>query len=163
MWKSRILSVVFTLGAFVAPASAETAIRPVPVDECKAIAAVLSKASGFPLDGSEQDAPPYPEGLRGKACWMAGGATGLTVKFDKAEDKINAAVKGLKDWVHDGALDADAPFATTKVFVNGNKRLVYTFAKEVPKGGCPDDRPIVDCKVPAKRWVWSFSASVYTQ
>lgn len=163
MSKSRTLSIIFMLGIFADPALAETLVRPVPLDECKALAAVLGKASGFKIDGSENDAPTYPEGLRGKVCSMGGGGTGRTIKFDKAEDKINAAVKDLKDWIHDGSLDADSPLSTIKVFVNGNKRLVYLLAKEPPKGECIDDRPIGDCKVPAKRWVWSFSASVYQQ
>lgn len=163
MSRSRTPFFGFLLSVLAVPAVAETAIKPVPPFECQKFAVLLSKASGMKLDGSEQDAPTYPDGLRGKACRMSASATGLTVPFEKAESRIDAALKGLKGWAHDGAYDADGPFATTKVFAKDEKRVVYSLAKEPPKGSCTDDRPIGDCKLAAKRWIWSFSASVYMQ
>jgi hypothetical protein len=158
MSNARIVSLALLLMA--APAAAETAIQPLPPEACQTLAGALSKATGIKLDVAEGDAPDYPEGLRGKACRMAGKATGLTLRFDQAQDKITAA---LGDWTHDFQHDADGPASTVKLYARGSERLVYALETEPPKGACKDDRPIGDCKAPRKTWLWDFSVSAYRQ
>jgi hypothetical protein len=142
------------------PVAAETAIQPLPGADCSALAAALGKALGFSLATREGPAPSYPDGLRGKACLIVGKATGLTLDFDRAQDKIAAQ---LAAWQHRVDLDADGPFSTSKGFANGAQRLVYHLSTEPPRGTCRENRPIADCKVPHRRWSWDFSAAAFTQ
>lgn len=160
MSKSRILFIALMLGVSAASASAETAIQPLAMDECKAIAGTLTKVTGIKLDVTEGEVPEYLDGLRGKACRMVGKATGLTLDFDKVQGRIHAALTG---WRYDSMKDADAPYSAVRTLEKGNQRLVYALETEPPKGTCTDDRPIVDCKVPRKRWNWTFSISAYGQ
>jgi hypothetical protein len=158
MTKTRVLSIVLVLSVVSGSALAETAIAPLPLSECQAVAATLTKTTGIKLNVAEGDVPEYLEGLRGKACRMVGKATGLSLDFEKVQGSIHAALTG---WTYDSQKDADAPYSVIRTLDKGNQRLVYALATDPPKGTCTDNRPIVDCKVPHKRWNWDFSISAF--
>lgn len=160
MSKAALVRIAILLACSVRPAAADTAIEPLAIEDCRALAVLLTRATGIKLDVAEAPAPDYPDGLRGKACRLTGKATGLTLRFDTIQDRIERALKG---WAHDGAQDADGAFSARKVYASGAKRLAYSLEKEPPKGTCTANRPIVDCKVPARRWIWDFSVAAYRQ
>jgi hypothetical protein len=141
-------------GAAPPAMAAETNIIPLPPSDCGAVSAAVSRAINIPLK-TRVATPSFPDGLHGDACLLSGQASGLTILFDRAQDKIAAA---LTDWRHLEALDADGPGSTNKAFARGPQRFVYDLSMDPPPGTCSGNKPITACKVPLRRWVWSFKA-----
>jgi hypothetical protein len=160
MLKAIIVLAGMTLLGVTLPAmAAETSIVPLPPSDCDAVAAAITKALNIPLK-TKVGTPSFPDGLRGNACLLSGQASGLTIRFDRAQDKIAAA---LTEWRHLEALDADGPGSTNKTFAQGQRRLVYDLSMDPPPGTCSENKPIAACKVPFRRWIWSFKAAGFVE
>ncbi len=161
MIRTSILAAnIVWLMASVPASAADTNIQPLPTPDCRAIADAVGKSIGIPLTIAVGPAPSYPAGLHGRACVMSGKATGLTVPFEPAQDKIAAALAG---WQHLGEIDADGPVSTEKEFMKGPQRVIYSLSIDPPRGTCRDNRPIGDCKVPLRRWTWKLVAHAFLQ
>jgi hypothetical protein len=158
MRATRVIATLFVLGVNM-PAFAETAIQPLPKEECQAIAVTLTKVTGIKLNVTEGTPPIMLEGLSGKACLMNGQATGVKRDFNTIQFKVAEAFPG---WTT-AEYDADGAAALVRSLKLGNKRLAYRLEMEPPKGTCTENVPIVDCKVPMKRWVWTIEAAGYTR
>lgn len=154
MFPAGLLSLV---AAFPAVA-AQSNIKPMAQQDCDATAKAISQAIGIPLK-VKIGTPTLPEGLHGNACLLSGEAKGLTLGFEAAQDKIAAVLEG---WQHLTDQDADGPFSTFKGFAKNSQRIFYSLSEEPPRGTC-ENKPIGDCKVPPRRWTWSFTAAAFQQ
>ncbi len=157
---SILLASVLLLALNLPAIAAETSIRPLPDVDCKAIADAIGQSIRFPLTTKVGAAPSYPAGLHGSACIISGKATGLTIEFERAQDKIAAALAG---WKHLDEFDADAPFSTVKGFMKGPQRFFYTLSTDPPRGTCRENKPIADCRIPHRRWTWKMMAAAFVQ
>ncbi len=156
----RLFSLIALLSVIaISPAfAAQSRIEPLPQQDCDAAARAIGKAIGIPLT-VKIGAPAHPEGLHGNACLLSGEAKGLTIPFETAQDKIAAALAG---WKHLTERDADGPFSTFKGFAKNAQQIFYSLSVDPPRGTC-EDKPIGDCKVPPRRWTWSFTAAAFVQ
>lgn len=123
------------------------------------MAQTISQAVGIALQTTVGE--PDLSGIRGTACVMSGRATGLTLHFDDVRQKLEASLAGA-GWTAVSDFDADGPASTLKGFAKGSQRAVYELSTEPPQGTC-EDVPIVDCKVPLRRWTWSLTLRAFIQ
>ncbi len=126
-------------------------IRPLPADQCRALAETLGKAIAIPL-AVGTGRPAFPTGVGGDACLISGKATGLTVEFSAAQDRIDRSIAG---WTRVIDYDADGPYSTVKGFTRGPATLLYNLETDPPAGTC-DNIVIADCKVPRRQWHWTL-------
>ena len=123
-------------------------------------AKAVGRATGIVLMTKVGPAPSYPEGVHGSACLISGKASGLTIEFEHAQDRIAAALPG---WQHLEQFDADGPYSTVKGFAKGQQRVFYTLSTDPPPATCRDNKPISACKVPHRRWTWTLTAAAFVQ
>lgn len=161
MFRLSIVSVCIVLLKTMVPAlAAETRVQPLALQDCKAVADAVGGAIGMTLMTKIGPAPSYPDGLRGNACLISGKATGLTLEFERAQEKIAAALAG---WQHLEQFDADGPYSTVKGFAKGQQRVFYSLSTDPPAGTCRSNKPISDCKVPRGRWTWQLTTAAFSE
>ncbi len=142
-----------------APAAAgDRKIKPLPLEECRSIGDMIGKAAGIPLS-ARIGKPGLVSGVTGDACLLSGRATGLTIGFAAAEDKVDRSLAG---WKHIPDYDADGPFGTVKGFTKGARTVVYSLETDPPAGSC-DNIVIADCKVPRRQWSWTLEVVAFVQ
>ncbi len=147
------------LAASLPPAlAADRKIAPLPAEACRALAQSIGKAIGISLS-TRQGKPAFPAGVQGDACLISGKATGLTVDFIPAQDRIDGSLAG---WTRVIDYDADGPYSTMKGFTKGGQTLVYSLETEPPAGTC-QDIVIGDCKVPRRQWSWKLEVVGFLQ
>lgn len=134
-------------------------VTPLTVDECAAMARTMSQTIGIPLQ-TTVGAPDLP-GVHGTACLMSGHAIGLKLDFENAREKLDASL-ARAGWTAVIDFDADGPESTQKGFAKASRRVVYALSTEPPHGTCKN-APIVDCKVPRRRWSWTLMLTAFVQ
>ncbi|MFO1103956.1 MAG: hypothetical protein U1E20_13745 [Methylocystis sp.] len=142
----------------IANAAAQN-VTPLPSDECSAIARTIGDVVGIALK-TTVGTPDLPD-LHGTACLMSGSATGLTMEFDNARKKLEASLLRAA-WTAVIDFDADGPASTQKGFAKASQRVVYALSTEPPHRACANV-PIVDCKVPRRRWVWTLKLTAFVK
>lgn len=95
----------------------------------------------------------------GTACRFSGRATGIEHRFGDALGGLQAIVEG---WEEITDIAADGPSSTTAGYRKGDRRIIVFLRAEPPDGQC---ETVVsrDCRLPAKRWRWTFDAVAYRQ
>ncbi|CAN5808804.1 hypothetical protein BH11PSE3_BH11PSE3_13490 [soil metagenome] len=68
-------------------------IRPLPGDQCHALADTLGKAMAIPPT-IKTGTPAFPTGVNGDACLLSGTTTGLVVDFSAAQHRLDRAIAG---------------------------------------------------------------------
>jgi len=155
----RVVVAAALLAASLSPVlAADRKIAPLPAETCRALAQSLAKAVGIPLS-MKQGKPTFPTGVQGDACLLSGKATGLTLDFIPAQDRIDGSLTG---WTRVIDYDADGPYSTMKGFTKGRQTLVYDLETEPPAGTC-QDIVIGDCKVPRRQWSWRLEVVGFLQ
>ncbi len=134
-------------------------VTPLDPNQCGAIARTIGQAVGISLKTTVGD--PNLSDIHGAACLMTGHATGLKLEFDKAQEKLDASLQRA-GWTAVIDFDADGPASTQKGFAKASQRIVYALSTEPPQGVC-ENVPIVDCKVPQRRWVWDLRLTAFVQ
>ncbi|WP_422000198.1 hypothetical protein [Reyranella sp.] len=154
-----VLWVVVLVAALSSVAGAkDRSIRPLPDDQCVALAQTLGSAAGIPLS-LHTGVADYPAGLSGEACLMTGTAIGLTVSHATVQARLDRA---MGRWRPVPALDADGPDSTTKAFVRDNVTVIYSLAQRPPLGTC-EDVVQADCKVPRRHWHWTLDVTAFVE
>lgn len=149
--------------AALAPAALQAAERPaapLAAADCEALARSFSEATGIAVTTSVAPARSIDSRApRGNGCVIVGTATGLTRRFDRVEASLIGTLRG---WTHDMEFDADGPMSTVKRFTQGTRKVIVSIETENLPGTCADI-PIGDCRVPLRRWTWTFKAVAYAQ
>ncbi len=138
--------------------AADRKIRPLPADQCRALADTLGKAAAIPLS-ARIGKPAFPTGVSGDACLLSGKATGLAIGFMAAQDRLDRSIAG---WRRVPDYDADGPYGTVKGFTRGEATLLYQLETDPPAGTC-EDIVIADCEVPRARWHWALEVVGFLQ
>lgn len=115
--------------------AAQQNITPMAASDCQAIAKMITRATGIPLK-IKVGVRDFPDDLRGTACLMSGRETGLTVKFDDMENKVNAVFSG---WTTLPDISFGGPAMTGAGFAKGAQRVIYFLEDGLP----PECRGIV--------------------
>lgn len=134
-------------------------LAPLDPSECDALARTASQAVGIALKTTV--GRPSQINARGTACLMSGNATGLTLDFENMRRKVEASL-ARAGWTAVADFDADGPDSTQKGFTKASQRVVYALSTEPPQGTC-ESVPLVDCKIPRRRWTWSLTLSAFVQ
>jgi len=134
-------------------------VAPLDPTECAAMARTIGQTVGIALK-TTVGAPDLPP-LRGTACLMSGHATGLKLAFETAREKLEASLVRA-GWTAVSDFDADGPASTIKGFAKASRRVVYALSTEPPHGAC-ENAPLVDCKVPRRRWSWDLTLTAFVQ
>jgi len=149
---NRMIGVAVALMVASCPAlAADRKIRPLPADQCRALAETLGRAAAIPLS-ARVGRPAFPTGVSGDACLLSGKATGLAIGFVAAQDRLD---RSLAEWKRVPDYDADGPYGTLKGFTKGEATLLYQLETDPPAGTC-DNIVIADCKVPRVQWHWTL-------
>lgn len=154
----RLLWIFAAVMLAVPAVASDRKIRPLPPEACKAVGDTIGKAAGIPL-AARVGKSELVQGVAGDACLLSGKATGLTIGFAEAENKIDHSLAG---WKHVPDHDADGPFGTVKGFTKGTQTVVYNLETEPPAGTC-DNIVIADCKVPRRLWRWTLEVVAFVQ
>jgi hypothetical protein len=155
----EVIASLLLLSATMPTFAVESRVAPLATEDCDSIAKTLGNAIGIQLTTSV-GTPTILNSIHGSACIISGQATGLTVDFLNAQNKLDAALPG---WRHVNEFDADGPYSTVKGFTKGSQSVVYSLAIDPPEGSCPTNLPISKCKVPQKRWTWKVDAVGFIQ
>lgn len=161
MTMTRVFAVLCVALSLAGPASAAPrAIAPMADADCRALAekvgAVLGAKLAVTVGRPGEDS--IVRDVDGKACLASATATGLSLRFDKANDAVAALFKG---WKAELDLQADGPDGTIAGYSKGKAVVVYSLAVEPPAGKCDDVMPD-ECKVPARQWVWTVGLTAFT-
>lgn len=156
---NRMIGLAVVLVLASGPALAvDRKIRPLPVDQCRALGEAVGKAIAMPLS-ARVGRPAFPIGVSGDACLLSGKATGLAIGFDAAQDRID---RSMAEWTRVPDYDADGPYSTVKGFTKGEAVLLYQLETDPPAGTC-DNIVIADCKVPRAQWHWALEVVAFIQ
>lgn len=160
---SRIaLALFLSLAGLVAAraAPAEPVARPLPPDVCSALRTDFAAALGFPLASGTQSPKTVSDSApAGTACTFSGRATGLGQSYADALRRLETIVEG---WDQIAEISADGPESTVQGYRKDDRRVVVALDRSPPDGTC-ENTVQVRCKVPAKRWRWTFKAAAYRQ
>ncbi len=138
--------------------AADRKIKPLPADQCRALAETLGRAAAIPLS-ARIGRPAFPAGVSGDACLLSGKATGLAIGFMAAQDRLD---RSIAEWKRVPDYDADGPYSTVKGFTKGQATLLYQLETDPPAGTC-DNIVIADCKVPRVQWHWALEVVGFVQ
>lgn len=157
----RTATVLGLLLAVAAPAAAAPrAIAPMADADCRALAdkvgAILGTRLAVTTGKPGEDS--IVRDVKGAACLATATATGLNLRFDKADAAMAALFKG---WKAELDLEADGPDSTVAGYSKGKTVAVYSLELEPPAGACDDVMPD-ECKVPRRQWVWTVGLIAFT-
>ncbi len=161
MSRIALLLLVSAAGLGAARAApADPVAEPLPVEVCGALHKDFAAALRFPLKAGigapttvTDDAP------AGTACTFSGQATGLGHSYGEALGRLEKVVEG---WDQIPEISADGPESILQGYRKGDRRVVVALDRSPPDGTC-ENTVQSRCKVPAKRWRWTFKAAAYRQ
>ena len=153
------LTLFLSMAGLAAAQAAQAApAEPLSADLCESLKTRFAAALRLPVTATVGTTASVTDlAPAGTACLFSGRATGLGHSYGDALGRLEKIVDG---WDQITEISADGPESTLQGYRKGDRQIVVALDRSPPDGTC-ENTVQTRCKVPAKRWLWTFKAAAY--